>query len=252
MKRKQNVLETCVKSVAIKNIPTSFQNDSGVFLWGQLHCIIEGSKNSAFDSAKPVSSSSGGTILQSQWNYRVKAKKGTWIVTEGLMDDDFFGYIIHHESVKAIDVLKKAHAVGVDHQNKSKEVAYVNRYDWSVHHGSVDAIRNEIKQDQRKRKKNERDDSDDENHQLMYGRMYLIDSSIYQSFLKCVEKKKTHHKNELFQENRSNLGIHLTDEFTEYELGWMIFDTNSKENELIGFVYDATYHGLGDGTPGVK
>ncbi|KAL2631454.1 hypothetical protein R1flu_016140 [Riccia fluitans] len=73
-----------------------------------------------------------GTIIQSSFRYRAKARKGVWGVEPVFIDDWHVGYVCYHEDFKGLDVVREAAGVGVslanDHENRN--IVYVNRYDW--------------------------------------------------------------------------------------------------------------------------
>src|SRR3989338_7338527 len=63
----------------IKNFPCApaFECTSGELLWGQLQQIITGNNETEHDSCSgPVSTGTGGTIIQSKFRYRAAARKG--------------------------------------------------------------------------------------------------------------------------------------------------------------------------------
>jgi hypothetical protein len=53
-------------------------------------------------------------------------------VTRAFIDEQQVGFVVHHESVSPLELLKRAAAVGISHgqTHADKDIVYVNRYDW--------------------------------------------------------------------------------------------------------------------------
>jgi hypothetical protein len=56
-------------------------------------------------------------------------------VTRAFIDGQQVGFVVHHESVSPLELLKRAAAVGISHgqTHADKGIVYVNRYDWVPH-----------------------------------------------------------------------------------------------------------------------
>ncbi|KAL3699103.1 hypothetical protein R1sor_017125 [Riccia sorocarpa] len=116
---------------------SSFTCSSGELLWGHLNTLIEGSKSDRVDTTSgPHETMGGGTIIQHNFRYRAKARKGVWKVEPVLIGDWHVGYVCYHEDVSGIDVLRQAAKVGISGANnhENRDIVYVNRYDWGHWH----------------------------------------------------------------------------------------------------------------------
>ncbi|KAG6555789.1 hypothetical protein Mapa_003030 [Marchantia paleacea] len=110
---------------------------SGELLWGHLNTAIEGSMSEDLDTGGgPHESLTGGTIVQHNFRYRAKARKGAWKVEPAFIGDWHIGYVCYHESVNGLDILRQAAKVGISNSNdhENRDVVYVNRYDWGHWH----------------------------------------------------------------------------------------------------------------------
>ncbi|BBN12783.1 hypothetical protein MPTK1_5g22880 [Marchantia polymorpha subsp. ruderalis] len=110
---------------------------SGELLWGHLNTAIEGSMSELMDTGGgPHDTSTGGTILQSTFRYRAKARRGAWKVEPAFIGDWHIGYVCYHETVNGLDILRQAAKVGIcnSSDHPTRDVVYVNRYDWGHWH----------------------------------------------------------------------------------------------------------------------
>lgn len=240
-------VDILTKTNQLTNIST-FQCTSGSFLWGQIQCIILGSKSKDYDSPNHISEpDSNGTIINTSFKYKVKAKKGDWLVQNAIMDGYQVGYVFHHKEYSGKDLLQRAAKIGINN-HEDKEVIYVNRYDFSWESGNVEMIEEEFKKYQKDEENERVKKKIDVNSSLYYddlsklqgGNLIIIDETKYKTFIEYFSKKQVK-DNVIFVENNNNYGVQVSCEKTEYELAWMIFN---EINELIGFVYDNTYSGL--------
>ncbi|KAL2642106.1 hypothetical protein R1flu_009693 [Riccia fluitans] len=116
---------------------SSFTCSSGELLWGHLNTLIEGSKSEGVDTTSgPHETMAEGTILQHNFRYRAKARKGVWKVEPAFIGNWHIGYVCHHEDVDGVDVLRQVAKVGISNANnhKNRDIVYVNRYDWGHWH----------------------------------------------------------------------------------------------------------------------
>ncbi|KAF0978876.1 hypothetical protein FDP41_001946 [Naegleria fowleri] len=245
----------------------AFECTSGEILWGQVQCMIRGSKTKAHDGVNgPTNSGFSGTILQSEFCYRAAARKGKWVVERFVNPEENWvgGFIIHHEDISGKELLERCATVGISlaQSHEDKQIVYVNRYDWSWHSGSSSEVQKELKLYKSKSKKKKKDededyrgsdeefgsDCDDDDNKLG-GNLQLIDASEYDSVMKLLSSK---HPEECVQYRAPNgtlCGIHVCDDNTEYELGWLIFSGKKhtdfpESDELVGFIYDSSYCAL--------
>ncbi|KAG2382340.1 hypothetical protein C9374_005542 [Naegleria lovaniensis] len=248
----------------------AFECLSGELLWGHLQCLMLGGASNLSSSVESSTTTTthdspqskttpltGGTILQSQFHYRVLAKRGNWMVHRVLYKNEteenpVAAFIVHHESISAKELLSRCSEVGISHgqRHQDQEIVYVNRYDWAFHFGGPkveEKIENHLKSlnPDFKFKPHPTYGEHDVNDELTGGRLNLLDASYW----KDVEKHFAlgHHPDlgqcSAFVDNTNGkaFGVHLSDIHTEYELGWMVFN---KDQELVGFVYDSSYCAL--------
>ncbi|KAJ6643239.1 hypothetical protein Bhyg_08197, partial [Pseudolycoriella hygida] len=210
-----------------KNECPSF-NCSGKLLWGQLHCILEGLLSKDEDSGCVIPEAEPtGTILQRNFKYKVKAFPGRWEVKELVVQTEWkeepflAGFIIYcNEVAKPADVLKTCSELGMT-SDVSKNVIYVNRYDWSWAHDLGDAP-----------------------EELLFDANEEDGWSVINQFKENLAAQKDNSliKEALLVDNKP-VGVHLACPHTEYELGWLVFHP-IKRDELIAIVYDGAYTGL--------
>lgn len=254
---KKKLEENSTKSYELsKN--TEFLCESGVFLWGQIQCIISGKNSKLFDSPltknKPESS---GTILVTPFNYKTKAQKGIWIVESAFIDGNPIGYVIHHKDYSGQKILGQAAKVGISYRNESQDrsILYVNRYDFSWESGDSEMIKKEFEKylDLNQEKMKNKEDNVEQRkkginsknfekniEELLGGYLLVIDEEKYETFIEYFSIKRFI-ENALYGIEGRCYGIQVTDSSIEYELAWMIFNDSE---ELIGMVYDTKYSGL--------
>ncbi len=233
---------------------STLSNNIGELLWGQINTIVEGANSAAHDSVSgPPSARTGGTIMQNDFHYRAAARVGEWKVKQALINGDLVGYVIHHADEDATEMLKECAKVGMSNAqtHDNKNIVYVNRYDWGHHHGGEDAVETALKKVSAKKKKKGSDDEDedDEASDLLGSRFMMLDAANVDNFLKLVSNKKPLEGNLYFKLKDNVFGVHVQNDDTEYELGWMVYSgkkhaTFTDDDELIGFVYDGTYCAL--------
>ncbi|KAG2377377.1 hypothetical protein C9374_009288 [Naegleria lovaniensis] len=245
----------------------AFECTSGEILWGQIQCLIKGSKTKAHDGVNgPISSGFGGTILQSEFCYRAAARKGKWVVERFVNSEDKWvgGFIVHHEDISGKELLERCSSIGISlaQSHEDKQIVYVNRYDWSWHSGSSTEVGKELKLYKSHKKKKKDDDEDyrgsdeesgsgydSEECERLGGNFQMIDASEYDSVMKLLSSK---HPEECIQYRAPSgtlCGVHVCGEDTEYELGWLVFSGKKhsdfpESDELIGVVYDSSYCAL--------
>jgi len=226
-----------------------FECESGELLWGQMHTLIEGFKTKNHDSKQgPRSKRTGGTILQSDFYYRCAARPGLWKVERAFMDDNEVGFVVHHADVSGTDLLKRAATVGISHnqRHENNDVVYVNRYDWSWHHGGEEAVKEILEF-----KKGSDSDDDINSNLLIGGRLMVVDAAYFDALCKHLRNKRPDEGEccEFKLGNAPSFGIHVSMKGTEYELGWLMFSSKqhtkfTNSDELIGIVYDGAYSAL--------
>lgn len=128
---------------------SSFTVSSGVLLWGHIVPMHYGSlQGTAFtnNAASAPEPDLGGTIIQHTHTYRSAARVGQWKIRGYLSDrreeDDGgdaameqTGWVICHEDVDPMDLLRRAKAIGAygmscDNVDDDEDVLFINRYDW--------------------------------------------------------------------------------------------------------------------------
>ncbi|GAB1312340.1 hypothetical protein MFIFM68171_02550 [Madurella fahalii] len=138
-------------SGALSHTHPSFTVTSGVVLWGHIIAMYHGSQPGAFftnNAASAPEPALGGTIIQHTHSYRSAARVGNWKVrrylsnwreVDGLSDGglEHAGWVICHEDVDAMEVLRRASGIGefgngISHWNAhdDEEVLCIGRYDW--------------------------------------------------------------------------------------------------------------------------
>ncbi|KAF8798691.1 hypothetical protein BYT27DRAFT_7203284 [Phlegmacium glaucopus] len=240
------------------DFPFAF-NCTGELLYGQMQCILEGLNNDSHDGMdgpvqRPIG---GGTILQHDFQYRVAARVGPWKVSRVFVEEEDgsaptghflkrqIAYVLHHEDVSAIEYVCRASLVGISrNKHDDKGIVYVNRYDWSWHHGKQESINLAL------------DPSipytEEQISDLMGGRLFVVDSAKAQQFIQALSRFYPERKCYLLTDspNDAPYGVHLDSVgFPEYELGWLGFSGKKHErfpdsDELVAMIYDPTYHGL--------
>ncbi|KAF8148413.1 hypothetical protein B0H34DRAFT_263015 [Crassisporium funariophilum] len=247
--------------VAQTDFPCTFQCTSGELLFGQIQCIIEGMKNNSHDGMSgPTSRGAGGTILQNDFKYRVAARVGRWEVSRIYLDkqDDsgnnndgskhwHIAYVLHHEDVSPVEFVRRASRVGISNNNKhsDKDIVYVNRYDWSWHHGQRTAINVALGPG--------RPYTVPQVSELMAGRLIVLDASRTQTFIDTIKESYPERQcyTLLAVPGQAPYGVHLDSAGNrpEYELGWLGFSGKRHElfpesDELVAIVYDPAYTGF--------
>ncbi|GLE03412.1 hypothetical protein PINS_up012314 [Pythium insidiosum] len=177
--------------------PSEFQCSSGELLWGHVNTVIEGAGSATVDTPSgPKERLTGGTILQSNFSYRVAAKRGTWKVREVQVGDYATVHVCHHASVDPADLVQRVSRVGISHSQAhgDRRIVYVNRYDWSWHHRpGAELVKQTLAQPPRRSRSRRKadDDEDDEDDEedsehlesLVGGRFLLLDKDGYDALL---------------------------------------------------------------------
>ncbi|KAL3701535.1 hypothetical protein R1sor_019557 [Riccia sorocarpa] len=259
-------------SYSNKKIP-SFTCTSGELLWGQLHTVIGASKSDQRDAAGgPTERGVSGTIRQSKFAYRAKARKGVWRVEPVFIDDWHVAYVCYHANFKGLDIVREAAKVGVSVANnhKNKNIVYVNRYDWGEYVGPglqvvLDAIGCKRSEDEITDAYEDGIGWDSEDDELkakekgwyfmnwLMCRVMLVDPEGLPTLIQAMkEGEKLKDKNYLFhypsgtsgqagnEARKAPFGVNLVPKIREFDFGWMKFT----KGELVGFVYDIAYSDL--------
>ncbi|KAL2630035.1 hypothetical protein R1flu_014721 [Riccia fluitans] len=116
---------------------SSFTCNSGELLWGHLNTLIEGSKSNQVDTTSgPHETMAEGSIIQHNFRYRTKARKGVWKVEPAFIGDCNIGYVCYHEDVNGVEILRQAAKVGISNANnhENRDIVFINRYDWGLWH----------------------------------------------------------------------------------------------------------------------
>ncbi|PPQ68239.1 hypothetical protein CVT24_005047 [Panaeolus cyanescens] len=253
------------------DFPLTFTCSTGEIVFGQVQCVLEGLEDPTHvKRALPERLPVGGTILQNKLNYRLAARSGTWKVArayssqmttnpQGVEEERKFiiGFVIHHESVSPVEYLRRASVVGINHNNTIDDgIVYVNRYDWSWHHGSRNGINAALYP--------RRPWTTQEIGALLGGRLVIMDASQGNQFKDILRSSFLERKSYAFtntstqDETAQPFGFHLVSQsFSEYELGWIGFSgqkhsTFTESDEAVAFVYDGAYHGLSLWSPTEK
>lgn len=89
--------------------PTSFEVQSGVLLWGHMQCVLDGAESRTFDLRSGAQNVGvhGGTVRTGKHQFRAAARNGTWIVARAFVRNRFTGFVVHHEGVAGIDLLRR-------------------------------------------------------------------------------------------------------------------------------------------------
>nr|WIL03424.1 hypothetical protein Cplu_585 [Cedratvirus plubellavi] len=228
-----------------KEFPFTF-TCSGELLWGQLHTLGYGYESEKRD--EPASAEGGhtsGTIIQSDFNFRVAAKEGTWVV-----DKIAEITVFHHQDQSMKQVLQEVNNLQVDYvpfrPNPGSRLLYVNRYDWSGHYGNWQY---ELGQGLECYAYEEPEEGDivssaftdlvglwDEEKisKYIYNRLFLSSPQGF-PLIKDYLKDKDLDDNALLQREGEDLGVVVCGD-AEYDFAWMLFDQDKKK--LIAFVYD--------------
>jgi hypothetical protein len=214
---------------------------SAELLWGQLHTLGYGYESEKRD--EPATAEGGqtsGTIIQSDFNFRVAAKEGTWAVNK-IAEVTVF----HHQDQSMKQVLQEVEKLQVDYvpfqPNPGSRLLYVNRYDWSSHYGNWEY---EIGDEEA-----EEDDElssaftdikgtwdEDKIRKYIYNRLFLCSPEGF-PLIKDYLKENDLDENALLQREGQDLGVVLCgDENIDYDFAWMLFDQDKKK--LIAFVHD--------------
>jgi hypothetical protein len=185
-------------------------------------------------------------------------------VKKAYANEEFIGFVVRNEnaSQSSLEMLKECGKIGIsNHQtHENRNIVYVNRYDWSCHHGSSKNVETELKNKRSAKKKLDEEVLEEMAQELCGGRLFLVDAKGYIPFIKCIANKNSSStlKNSLTFEigststennNENKIGIQLSHDDIEYELGWLIFsgkkhDDFTGSDELVGMVYDSTYSAL--------
>lgn len=180
-------------------------------MWGQIQTLLEGSTSKSHDStAGPIERPPGGTILMHDFQYRLAARVGTWKVSRIFLKGDHIGYVVYHSDVSPIEFVRRAADVGISNRNDhdDKEIVYVNRYDWSWHHGDSSVVLETFLNSSKRPRENDDDESenndddddddfvdDDEQEEdeeglisLMGGRIFCLDAEQFPVFVKHAKE----------------------------------------------------------------
>jgi hypothetical protein len=170
---------------------------------------LEGSTSKSHDNAAgPIERPFEGTILMHDFQYRLAARVGTWKVSRIFLKGVHIGYVVYHSDVSPIEFVRRAAAVGISNRNDhdDKGIVYVNRYDWSWHHGDKSLVLDtfakfsqRVHGDDNDESEDEvgggDDDDDDEREEeeqgllsLMAGRFFCIDAEQFPVFVKHVKE----------------------------------------------------------------
>ncbi|KAF9043934.1 hypothetical protein BJ165DRAFT_1528514 [Panaeolus papilionaceus] len=247
-----------LSEVAQSDFPLTFECSTGELVFGQAQCIFEGLNSPVhLKRALPERLELGGTILQNKLYYRIAARSGTWKVSriyslrmvenqDGTQEERKvrIGFVVHHESVSAVEYLKRAAGVGINHNNTVDDgIVYVNRYDWAWLHGSRATINAALHPS--------RPWTTENVGSLMGGRLIVMDASCGNPFKDILRSSYLERKNYSFSApGGSTFGVHVVAHpSTEYELGWVGFSgekhaTFPDSDEVVALVYDGDYHGL--------
>jgi len=237
--------------------PRFFLALSGEILWGQYHCLFEGSKSTSHDGPSKLGAiQQSGTIIQRNWQYRLAARKGKWLVSRLKIDENGVGFIVYHEDIDPTEYTKLASDTGIsnDNQNGNKKILYVNRYDWGANHkDSRDFL--EAAASISCSGKVEEDELS--NYRLKAACCVLLDATYFGSLLQLYAKlplktgfpPKTSFSLVNLVNSNTPIGVHLTDEAIEYDLAWIGFSGDKhpdfpESDECVAFVYDTAYTGL--------
>jgi hypothetical protein len=185
---------------------------------------VEGGQNQGWDSiAGPSSPRPGGTIIQHDFQYRAAARPGLWKVERAFLNKDHVGFVVCHSSQSGKELLERCSHVKFGEPSKDKNIVFVNRYDWSYHHGNeeetIKALRKAGYQEKDKKKRKTKDkeesgeaesdeaesdeaESDEEEDELdekfskLFGsRLFVIDASQLDALLKCIVGTELKKKN---------------------------------------------------------
>ncbi|GLB42215.1 hypothetical protein LshimejAT787_1102300 [Lyophyllum shimeji] len=248
------------------DFPLAFHCTSGELLFGQLQCILEGSNHASHDAMTGPTRlpQGGGTIKQNKFKHRAAARSGRWSVSRiylanrdqpqpGGHTDTYnakqrlVGYVLHHEDVSPVEYVLRAAKVGMSdlNQHPDRGIVYINRYDWSWHHGEHYGINVALGPT--------RSYSVSQVKDLMGGRLIVLDASHTQTFIDTI--KTSYPERKCYTLHASSTpgpyGVHLdtAGNFPEYELGWLGFSGRKHEmfpesDELVAIVYDPAYTGF--------
>jgi len=237
--------------------PKSFNIVSGELLWGQYHCLLEGSRSSARDGPTFLASrrQDDGTILTNDWQYRLAARKGEWKVSRLFIDENKVGFIAYHADIDPIEYAKLASDIGISSRSNQehKKMLFINRYDWSGSHGdSEDFV--QTASALTKEAPSNKEDEEGSNYHLIGGCCVLLDAAYFDSLLhfygRFAPKSEFPPKKSFsFVSSNRPVGVHLTDDHIEYELAWIGFSGDpqpafSGSDECVAFVFDTAYTGL--------
>lgn len=237
----------------------SFHCSSGELVWGQLHCICEGyfnGQHNRYDTPQSVPEfGEGGTIKQRNYHYRCRAVKGDWQTkfyqTRWDLESEPFksGYVIYHSDHNPAEILRRCVAVGfsLDQKHNDRSIVYINRYDWSHHHDYDFEYKINKLLEIKKNKSNSHFCWESSFH----GRILVIDSNSAMNIIQQWKSNRTEFSQ--FQENvfidtcnesNNRVGLHLSFPNPDYDLAWLVFNSDQSDAELIGIVYDGSYTSL--------
>ncbi|CAM6108705.1 unnamed protein product [Calypogeia fissa] len=215
-----------------------------------MHTIISGSTSKEVDTEfgpqqnqksdeDPPKAGDGGnnnnTVLKSFFRYRMAALKGEWKVEAAFLDDSdrkpwHIGFVCHHVKVDSLEILRRAAEAGLGGNRNftDLDVVFVDRYDWSGSHSSgceliVQAVEDKVV---------DANEEDFEDEPYYSGNHHVGGSSTLDS--KSAQGEKLNSDCEDF------FGTHLVVDDSEYDMGWMAFQSG----KLVGFVYDGAYSAL--------
>lgn len=223
-----------------------FKCNSGEMLWGQFHTILEGYLSTGYDVPNEIPETlKGGTIIQRNYKYKIKAEKGIWKISSILLKSNIkhnfktTGYIIYNCEVDPVDIVRRCSKVGrsLNNDHLDDKIIYINRYDWSNHHRARDKIEKKIENLLGGKDEKQKIES------LFHGRIILVDK---ESTLEIIDQLKEYHEeiefgepnsiiNKVLKTNERHVGVHLNLSDVEYEYGWLVYNNN---NNLIAIVYD--------------
>lgn len=228
VKRKiEKIKEDSVKFEELRK-SSKIENNSGFFLYGPVESIIIGSKSKESDE---ILLEPKGKKTKEKYKFKVKSKKGTWLIKETTLGYNF-GYIFYHQDFQPNDLLEKV--LQKVKNEKVDDVFFINRYDWAFEESDLIESEKKTFEKQYKRKKVEKKKDEDE---IDYSQRHFlfIDMENYQEFIQFQLEQVIQQKG-VYKKNEKAFGAIVLKQDTEYDYGYMIFDKESKE--MIGIVYD--------------
>ncbi|CAM6127998.1 unnamed protein product [Calypogeia fissa] len=232
-------------------------------------------QNQKSDEDPPKAGDGGNnnnTVLECSFRYRVAALKGEWKVEAAFLDDSdrkpwHIGFVCHHVKVDGLEILRRAAEAGLGGNRNftDLDVVFVDRYDWSGSHSPgceliVQAVEGKVVD------ANEEDFEDEPYYRsLVRGRFMLVDKECFPNLMQALKNgTKLEQRNYVFRSGNHHVGgsssldsksaqgeklnsdcedffgTHLVVDDSEYDMGWMAFQSG----KLVGFVYDGAYSAL--------